>query len=271
MFTFVPVLPLYFSFIFVIFQFTRLFLCIFFCFNMASDSVEIKPSCFVKDLGIIVDEALNWKLQIDTVYKKCKQVSAWVLSVFYTRDKSTMITLFNSLIRPKLEYCCEVWSPFLIKDIVKIEQVQRSFTHRIAGMSNYNYWERLKLLNLMSRQRRRDKIVITHLWKILNNIYPNTIDIEFKTHLRTQSIKAIVKPLPKFRGNILTKYDHSFVINAANLWNVLPSKLSRVTTLSLFKTNLENFLHEIPDQPPLPGYPYRCDNSLVNISVLKAN
>ena len=235
-----------------------------------ADSVEIKPSYSVKDLGIMVDETLNWKLQVDTVSKKCKQLSAWVLSVFYTRDKNTMLTLFKSLIRPKIEYCCEVWSPFLIKDIVKIEQVQSSFTHRIAGMSDYNYWERLQLLDLMSLQRRREKIVLTHLWKILNNIYPNTIEIEFKTHLRTQSIKAIIKPLPKLRGNILTKYDHSFTVNAAKLWNVMPSKLSRETTLSLFKANLDIYLHGIPDQPPLPGYPYQCDNSLVNISVINA-
>ena len=89
----------------------------------------------------------------------------------------------------------------------------------------------------MSLQRRREKIVLTHLLKILNNIYPYTIEIEFKTHIRTKSTKAIIKPLPKLRGNILTKYDHSFANNAAKLWNVLPSKLIRETTLSLFKTS----------------------------------
>ena len=169
-----------------------------------------------------------------------------------------------------MEYCCEVWCPYLIQDIVKLEQVQRSFTNRIAGMSNFNYWERLQKLNIMSLQRRREKIVILHLWKILNNVYPNSIDICFKTNLRTQALKAIIKPLPKLRGNILTKYDQSFVINAAKLWNILPTKLTRETSLSLFKIQLENFLHEVPDHPPLPGYPYRCDNSLVNISVLKS-
>ena len=40
---------------------------------LASDSVVIQPSAFAKDLGILVDEALNWKLQVDTVSKKASR------------------------------------------------------------------------------------------------------------------------------------------------------------------------------------------------------
>ena len=232
-----------------------------------SNSYEILRSTHVRDLGVIVDENINWKMHIHTIYKQCKQLCAWVLSVFYTREKYTMLILFKSLIRSKLEYGCEIFNPHQINEIVKIEQIQRTFTSRISGMQNYNYWERLRVLKIMSLQRRREKMIIFHLWKIHNNLYPNTIDINFKTHQRTSATKAIIKPLPKVRGRILTLYDQSFMIKAAKLWNVLPPKLTNISSLHLFKSSLNSFLLTIPDQPPLPGYPHLNGNSLTSVCV----
>ena len=230
-----------------------------------STSHEISRSTHVRDLGIIVDENINWKLHIHTIHKQCKQLCSWVLSVFHTREKYTMLVLFKSLIRSKLEYGCEIFNPHQIQEISKIEQIQRIFTSRISGMQNYNYWERLRELKLLSLQRRREKIIIIHLWKIHNNLFPNTIDINFKFHQRTSATRAIVKPLPRIRGMILTLYDQSFMIKAAKLWNVLPPNLTNISSLHLFKNGLNSFLLTVPDQPPLPGYPHTSDNSLTSV------
>ena len=230
-----------------------------------SNNSEILRSSYVRDLGILVDDNLNWLTHINSLTKKCRQLSGWIFSVFHTREKFVMLTLFNSLVRSRMEFCCEIWSPHQIKDIVQVEQIQRSFTFRIAGMSNFNYWERLCNLEIMSLQRRRELIIILHLWKIRHDIAPNSIGITFKNHLRTFSIKAIVKPLPKIRGRILTLYDESFAIKAAKLWNILPPSLSNVSSFVLFRRGLDNFLRTVPDKPPLPGYPYTCDNSLTSI------
>ena len=85
-----------------------------------SNSIIISPSLFVKDLGIFVDKSLNWDIHLNKITSKARQMCAWILSVFYTRDKCTLLTLFNSLVRSRLEYCSEIWNPFLIKDILKI-------------------------------------------------------------------------------------------------------------------------------------------------------
>ena len=82
--------------------------------------------------------------------------------------------------------------------------------------------------------------------------------------MRTNSLKAILKPLPKIKGKALTKYENSFAIQGAKLWNVLPYKLSKVKDLNRFKDEPDKFLNDIPDEPPLPNYPYRNNNSLVD-------
>ena len=229
-----------------------------------SDSTIISPSPKVRDLGIIIDSNLNWELHIQNVCQKSKQLCAWILSVFYTRDKCTMMILFNSLVRSKIEYCNEVWSPYKIKDINKVEQIQRSFTSRIKGMNELNYWERLEKLEILSLQRRRERNIILHIWKIKNKINPNSINIEFKLHARSSAIRALIKPLPKIKGKLLTQYDESFVIKSARLWNVLPPRLTHVNNVDVFKSGLKEFLFEVPDKPPIAGYPYTSDNSLVN-------
>ena len=108
-------------------------------------------------------------------------MASWVLSAFRDRSQLTMLTLFKSMVRSKLEYCCPLWDPPKIADIQSIEGVQRQFTRRIAGCKDLDYWDRLKKLKLMSLQRRRERYSIIQIWKIYNSQAPNSTDIQFYT------------------------------------------------------------------------------------------
>ena len=113
-------------------------------FYNASEDLIITPSAYVRDLGVFVDEKLSWVVHYNTICRKAKQLCGWILHTFSARDQVTLLTLFKSLVRSNLEFCCEVWNPHLNKDIVSIEQIQRSFTSRILEVKDLNYWERLK-------------------------------------------------------------------------------------------------------------------------------
>ena len=228
----------------------------------ASQDVVISPSLVVKDLGVMVDHKLNWSSHISYITTNAKKMCGWILSVFYTRDGFVLMSLFNALVLSKLEYCNVLWNPYLSKDIVKLEGVQRSFTSRVHGLQHLNYWERLRALNIMSLQRRRERSTIFYLWKIKAKVFPNCCNMVFKEHKRTGALKAVIKPLSKIKGRVSTVYDHSFVIKSAKLWNILPSELTKVDSFHLFKSQLDKFLSLIPDEPPLPGYPFKSDNSL---------
>ena len=120
----------------------------------ASD-FAIFPSPLVRDLGIFIDEELNWSGHYNIVLQKAKKMCAWIFSSIYSRDKEVLLILFNALVRTNLENCCEVWCPHLKKDIVSFEQIQRLFTSRISGQQELNYWKRLHDLKINSLQRRR--------------------------------------------------------------------------------------------------------------------
>ena len=76
-----------------------------------------------------------------------------------------MLTLYKSMVRSLLEYCSPLWNSKNIGDIQILEGVQRTFTSRIGGCYELDYWERLQKLSLMSLQRRRERYIILHMWK----------------------------------------------------------------------------------------------------------
>ena len=83
----------------------------------------IFSSNVVRDLGILIDSKLNWVDHINSVCKKGRQLSGWILNVFYSRDKRVMLTLFNSLVRSRMEYCSQIWDPYSINEVSALEQI----------------------------------------------------------------------------------------------------------------------------------------------------
>ena len=66
-----------------------------------------------------------------------------------------MVTLWKSIIQPRLDYCSQLWTPDDQESINTIESVQEHFLSKVAGTENLNYWERLKFLHLYSREAQR--------------------------------------------------------------------------------------------------------------------
>ena len=71
--------------------------------------------------------------------------------------------------------------------------------------------------------------------------------------------------LPRTNKKLINKYDESFIVKGANLWNALPPPLTRSKTLLEFKKALKLHLRTVPDRPPIPGYSSGDGNSLAEI------
>ena len=105
----------------------------------------------------------TFDFHVANVYKRCSNLTGWILRTFNTVIV-TMMTLFKSLVLSRLDYASQLWFSHLLKSIYFIEQVQRSFTKHIAGIQNKSYHELLKLSNIYSVQRRRDRYQLIFWW-----------------------------------------------------------------------------------------------------------
>ena len=223
----------------------------------------LEQSDTVTDLGVILSDNLSWTPHISAITRKAKQQAGWALSVFKDRSPLVMKTLYKSVIRPHLEYGCALWCGLSMQNLRDLEAIQRSFTNKtVCPPHIQNYWDRLQYLQLMSLQRRRERYVILYMWKILNGKTSNDLNICFYDNPR-RGILARVPPL-SLNSSLKAKtlYDSSFAVVGPNLWNVVPKSIKSIESLVSFKANLDIFLKEFPDRPPVSGYIVQNNNSL---------
>ena len=188
------------------------------CTYQVFESRELFPTDCLRDPGIKVVDDGTWSKHIHQLATVGKAAAAWLLSVFKIRSRKVMLTLYKSLVRSHLEYCCPLWHPEKIQDIQKLEGIQRTFTKMIAGLSNMNYWERLASPKLMSLQRRRERYIIIQLWKLL--------------HRRPRlGLKAVVPSWENHsraaNRNLNKNY---FAVVAPQVWSTLPVELNTIQT-----------------------------------------
>lgn len=233
---------------------------------LAPDGSKIKCVDKERDLGVLMSADLSFDDHIEFICAKSKQLSGWILRTFRSRDEVTMLTLWKSLVIPRLDYCSQLWNPTRVGQKQKIEALQRTFTRHIETVKDINYWKRLKYLKLYSIERRFDRYLIIFMWKILEGFITapehfETTHVDCRTgrkftvsYLENASVKILDSPFN--RGKIA--------------FNKLPKEIRNQTAMRVdkFKNILDKFLEQIPDEPNVPGiftlgygYQYRAARS----------
>ena len=241
----------------------------------AKDGEKIECVSSAKDLGITMSEDMNFDMHNNKLYNACKSKSAYILRTFKTRDPKILIPLWKSLVMSKIEYCSILTNPFRQEMIKKPENLQRSFTSKLNINPQYDYYDRLKDLNLFSLQRRRERYAIIYTWKILEGMVPNLPQNKIQANLhvsyngtyrngRMCKIPNIVKnsASEKFK----TLFNNSLAIRGPRLFNSTPHFIRNITgvSVSVFKNKLDKWLLTLEDKPPTIGYAVgNTTNSLI--------
>ena len=104
--------------------------------------------------------------------------------------------LYKSLVRPHLEYCCQMWSSYYKKDIKFIEGVQKRATKLVTGMRELNFNDRLKQLGLQRLEGWRRRSDLIENFKIVNRKYDINPELFFQLdegHRRGHDFKLFKK------------------------------------------------------------------------------
>ena len=112
------------------------------------DGTVLPAPTLVNDLGILIDSGLTFSAHIDKITSKAYQRSYLIRKCFRSRDTNILLKAFKTYVRPLVEGNSAVWSPHMIKDIRKVESVQRRFTKNLPGLYNVPYLERIRKLKL---------------------------------------------------------------------------------------------------------------------------
>ena len=209
-------------------------------FKIKNHFVEEVPH--FKDLGIVVSRNLSWTAHIDAICHTASVTSYQLYKSIRTKNIWTWMKLFNTYVRPKLEYCTPVWSPSFQGEIDKVEAIQRRFTKfafQRCGIPFKSYEDRIKKIGYLTLRRRRKFFDLVLLYKMLNNISDLNFQDYFslvasKYNLRSHPFQ--IMPKIKFQS---PQFVHSFFGRIPSLWNELPTKLVKSPSLHSFKQALK--------------------------------
>ena len=210
-------------------------------FTIENDTVQSKPA--IKDLGVYVSHDLKWASHINYVYNNAAQYSYQILKTFRSKNIWTYKKLLLTYIRPKLEYNTPVWSPYLKKDVDKIERVQRYFTKQIFFRCNVpfnSYQDRLYKLNIKSLQHRRIQFDLIMLYKMMHG----NSHLNFKGFFMFQTttyVRGNSHKIDTLQTHNSCQWSNTFFARVVKYWNLLPDFIASSTTLAIFKRSLNKF------------------------------
>lgn len=126
------------------------------------------------DLGVVFDSKLTFNDHVISISNKSYKNLGFILRNCRSfKCEKTILMLYSSFVRSKLDYCSTVWSPFYTKYIQMLENVQKKFIKHINFIlqtSNSAYLDHLSNYNLMTLNNRRTYFDIVYLYKLLHNL-----------------------------------------------------------------------------------------------------
>ena len=77
--------------------------------NIKIGNLPIKQNCYVKFLGVLLDESLSWKYHLSELSKKLARTCGMFFKVRHFLPIHVLVCLYNSLFSPFLQYRILVW------------------------------------------------------------------------------------------------------------------------------------------------------------------
>ena len=174
-----------------------------------------------KDLGIIINDSLNWNFHHDAILGKAYRTLGLIRRTFNkTISTPAKFKLYTSLVRSQVLYCSPVWRPYLLKDIQRLEQLQRRATKYILNDYISDYKTRLTRLQLLPIMYILEIADILFLIKNLKNP-TDSFNINNYISFSTSSTRSCGM---KLRHNVsfTNKNRHFYFNRISRLWNSIP-------------------------------------------------
>ena len=138
-------------------------------FDYSIDNNILSRVTEFNDLGITITTKLSWCKNVKTVSSKAHSMVGMIKrSVGFNSPIDVKRQLYLTHVRSILEYCSPLWSPNHVKDIIKLERVQRQASNFILNDYVSPYHERCTALSILPLYFRREIIDLCFLYSYLH-------------------------------------------------------------------------------------------------------
>ena len=192
-----------------------------------------------KDLGVIISHSLKSASHVDKQVATANKMLGYIRRTVTNHSKQVILPLYTALVRPHLEYCVQAWSPYLCKDILKLEKVQKRAVRMMKGLRAKTYEGKLNELHLFSLKKRRLRGDLIEMFKLVKGLskWNNSTRLADRDYNTRGHSMRLVKQFSRtdIRKNFFTQ-------RIVNEWNKLPQTALQCKTVDTFKGKLDKHL-----------------------------
>ncbi|XP_054752468.1 uncharacterized protein LOC129258037 [Lytechinus pictus] len=125
-----------------------------------------------KYLGVHIHQNMKWNHHISMVTKKANSTRAFLQRNLHSCPRSVQVLCYKSLLRPVLEYGCEMWDPFTKDNTRKLEMVQRRYARFTMGdhRRTSSVTDMLRQLQWPTLEERRAQFKVVMVYRLVNTI-----------------------------------------------------------------------------------------------------
>ena len=208
--------------------------------NVVIENKQIKQVHECKTLGVTVDQNLSWKSNTENI---CRKITSGISALRRLKDfvdRQTLLSVYNAIVRPYFDYCCEVWDVFGETQSKRLQKLQNRAARIIMNMSNdTDHSVALQALGWKTLKVERKKAKAKMMYKLLNNMGPQSLTnlFTYKSEMTSYNLRNVSSTLclPQPRTNSLKK---SFMYDGSFLWNSIPKEIKESKSLSSFRTKI---------------------------------
>ena len=205
------------------------------------DTCPIKRVKSAKVLGVEIDENLNWEKHIEYIASKVSSGIGALKKLKEFVDRDTLVLVYNALIQPHFDYCCEVWDELGKGLGERLQKLQNRVARVIMNFKNEHGQSILArtALGWTSLEERRALMKAKLMYKTVNQLAPQRLCNIFQSsntvnsyNLRGSSTGLFI---PRPRTEFFKK---SFSYSGAKLWNRIPENIRNSISYNSFCKNL---------------------------------
>ena len=199
-----------------------------------------------KYLGVTLADTLSWRDQTSQTSGKAHSSLAFLERNLWMLPRHLKERAYFTIVRPAVEYASAIADPYLVKDVAKLEAVQRHAARFVTGnprrrydpeMEHVSVTQLLEELKWESLQARRQSARCVLMFKVLRDVIEVPDSLKPKTSHGRSLRSATAGNLPHIIAQNEV-YNHSFFPRTVRDWNELPAAAKTAPELEQFKTIL---------------------------------
>jgi len=210
--------------------------------KIANTKIEQKP--YLKFLGLILDQNLQWTEHLKTVKAKMSSALYVLNTVKNILGKEHLKTLYYSMMQPYIDYGIILWGTSMRKNLQPLNIIQKKAIRTLSGREyNAHTPPLFEMLNILTIEKVYNLNTLKFMFNYHHNTLPEGLKNIFTNNTSIHSHNTRRSNNPHIQSRRTALAGKSLLHTAPRMWNQLQNDITNIQTLKSFCNRVKKLLN----------------------------